>query len=205
LHSPQGLLVSPLWLPENSAEEKLYVWEATVNGAASALPYLQRETDLQITPDDINRALSHTPQKTCYLLNAIGGLSAPFWRTDLQPRFSEGLAADEKILAWLESVIFQIVVNVQLMSELGAQKKIYISGGLSNANLVCQKIADLTNTPVYRSDNTDATLQGIACMAAGLPAHWQPPVKDDVFKPQQNSAMQLRFNDWHKEMIKWLQ
>ena len=205
LQAPQGLLVSPLWLPEKSTDKKLYAWEATVNGAASALHYLQQETGLAVTPEDINRALSLNPAKNCYLLNAIGGLSAPYWRTDLRTQFSQDLSPDEKILAWLESVIFQILVNVQLMNAPGTAHKIYISGGLSNADLLCQKIADLCNIPVYRSDNSDATLQGIACMAAGIPASWQPPIKDEVFSPQPNRATQLRFNVWYEEMIKWLQ
>lgn len=205
LQAPAGLLVSPLWLPKEAAGKKCYAWEATVNGAASALQYLQGETGLAITPDDIKRALALNPVQDCYLRNAIGGLSAPYWRTDLQTGFSENLSPDEKILAWLESVIFQIVVNVQLMSALGAAQKIYISGGLSNADALCQKIADLCHTPVYRSDNSDATLQGIACMAAGIPAHWQASSCDDVFNPQQNIALQSRFNIWHKAMIKWLQ
>jgi len=223
LQAPEGLLVSPLWLPEplqevevasptcyleeSSVIEKrnLYAWEATVNGAASAIQYLQQQTGLEIIPSVINSALTLNPSAPCCFLNAIGGLSAPYWRTDLRARFSDNLSADEKVLAWIESVIFQIVVNVELMNELGAAQKIYISGGLSKSDAVCQKIADLTQTPVYRSENTDATLQGIACMAAGIPMQWQPLIQDDVFAPQQNLQTHLRFTMWREEMTKWLQ
>ncbi|RYY04326.1 MAG: glycerol kinase [Gammaproteobacteria bacterium] len=236
LQAPEGLLVSPLWLPgkiqtaflkaeatmkvssspcylddffavenkETTFPQKLYAWEATVNGAASAIGFLQQQTAVKITPVDIESALQLNPIKSCYFLNAIGGLSAPYWRTDLQSQFSENLSAPEKILAWLESVVFQIVVNVTLMNKLGPAEKIYISGGLSNSNAICQKIADLTSIAVHRSDNADATLQGIACMAAGISTEWQFVGEEQVFKPESNAKLNKRFLVWQDAMKKWL-
>ncbi len=209
LHAPEGLLVSPLWLSEmgvseNPADKKYYAWEATVNGAAAAISFIQQQTGLAITPQDIDSALALHPAGDCYFLNAIGGLSAPYWRTDLQSRFSENLTGEEKILAWIESVIFQIVINVQLMNQLCSAKKIIISGGFSKADAVCQKIADLTFSRVHRSDNADATLQGAACMAAGLPQRWKPVLQEDVFSPQQNPQLLQRFTKWQSAMSQWM-
>lgn len=227
LHVPDGLLVSPLWLPENAAaineqievasptcyaeefectkvKKSLYAWEATVNGAASAISFMQQQTGLQITSQEIDSALELNPTADCYFLNAVGGLSAPYWRTDLESQFSNNLSPSEKILAWIESVIFQIVVNVQLMNQLGAAEKIIISGGFSKSNNVCQKIADLTQARVHRSDNADATVQGAACMAAGLPQSWRPVVNEDVFMPQKNLALEKRFVKWQGAMGEWL-
>jgi glycerol kinase len=180
LHAPEGLLVSPLWLPENPADKKYYAWEATVNGAASAISFVQQQTGLEITPQEINQALTLNPIGDCYFLNAVGGLSAPYWRTDLQSRFSDGLSPNEKILAWIESVIFQIVINVQLMNQLSAAQKIIIS------------------------DNADATVQGAACMAAGLPQSWQSVLDEDVFAPQPNPELLQRFTNWQSEMHQWI-
>ena len=204
MHAPEGLLVSPLWIPENSFEQTYYAWEATVNGAASAIPYLQQETALDLSPMSIELALLLDPASSCYFLNAIGGLSAPYWRTDLESRFSENLSANKKILAWIESVIFQIAVNLELMNRLGKVNKIIISGGLSNANGVCQKIADLSQAAVYRSDNSDATLQGIACMATGLSSRWRPQVNEEVFVPKENPSLVRRFSEWKAAMTNWL-
>ena len=209
LHAPEGLLVSPLWLPElgvseSSVDKKYYAWEATVNGAAAAISFIQQQTGLEITPQEINNALTLNPAQDCYFLNAVGGLSAPYWRTDLQSRFSDGLSPEEKILAWIESVIFQIVINVQLMNQSGATKKIIISGGFSKADAVCQKIADLTHAKVHRSDNADATVQGAACMAAGLPQSWKPALQEDVFTPQQNPQLLQRFTQWQSAMQQWI-
>lgn len=204
LHAPEGLLVSPLWLSKNPSDKKYYAWEATVNGAAAAISFIQQHTGLAITPQEIDSALELNPAGDCYFLNAVGGLSAPYWRTDLQSRFSENLSADKKILAWIESAIFQIVINVQLMNQSGATKKIIISGGFSKADAVCQKIADLTKADVHRSDNADATVQGAACMAAGLPQSWKPVLQEDVFTPQQNPELLQRFIKWQSAMQQWI-
>ncbi len=225
LSAPEGLLVSPLWLSENVDEcelvevsspvcyateldapkqTHLYAWEATVNGAASAISFIEQEAGLSVTPEQINKALALLPTHECYFLNAVGGLSAPYWRTDLQSRFSVNLSAEEKILAWLESIIFQIVVNLRLMGQLGAADKIYISGGISRADAICQKLADLMGVLVVRGENTDATLQGIAYLAAGLPHAWNGQTQEDVFQPKSNPHLSKSFSLWQNAVTGWL-
>jgi glycerol kinase len=90
------------------------------------------------------------------------------------------------------------------MNQLGSAKNIIISGGFSKADAVCQKIADLTFSRVHRSDNADATLQGAACMAAGLPQCWNPVLQEDVFSPQQNPQLLQRFTKWQSAMSQWM-
>lgn len=229
LNAPDGLLVSPLWIPTvNSmsddielasptcyaaeltddfnaySSQALYAWEATVNGAASAIGVIEQEAGVKITPEQINKSLALNPVRDCYFLNAVGGLSAPYWRTDLQSYFSDHLSSDEKVLAWLESIVFQIVVNVRLMDSLGKAEKIYISGGISNANAICQKLADLLETPVYRSENTDATLQGIAYLAAGQPSVWLNNAGEDIFQSLPNPDLLSRFQVWQLKLADWL-
>jgi len=202
LQAPEGLLVSPLWLPENKKSMSLYAWEATVNGAAAAIPYMQEQTHLDVAPEDIQRALAQPSRG--YFLNAIGGLSAPYWRTDLQSYFSDGLTADEKITAWIESVIFQIVVNVMIMHERYPISTLVVSGGFSRADQVCQKLADLTQMSVHRSENSDATLQGIAYMASGLSAQWNNRVTEEIFMPQHNPSLLNAFRLWQIALQQWV-
>lgn len=233
LQAPNGLLVSPLWLPQPQQSaaplhnihhpievaspvcyapellsplqtESLYAWEATVNGAASAISFMEQQTGLAITPQIIEAALKLSPAHECYFLNAVGGLSAPYWRTDLSSRFSHNLTSTEKILAWLESVVFQMVVNVKLMEEKEPLTKTIISGGLSNADALCQKIADLTGATVSRSENADASLRGIAYLTAGLHSNWGAIHQNAVFEPQKNLPLQARFNNWQQAMQQWL-
>ena len=223
LHAPDGLLVSPLWIPQNSfyneeniessppcylhelVDKPWYAWEATVNGAASAISYIQEHTNLDVTPEQIDAALKLTPQQDIYFLNAIGGLSAPYWRTDLLSEFSPGLSAQEKILTWIESVIFQIAVNIELMKKSGGIHVVRISGGFSRSNAICQKLADICELDVCRSDNVDATLQGAACMATGLSPNWKPEFQLETFLPQKNISLKKRFQVWQHAMQAWLQ
>lgn len=220
LHAPAGLLVSPLWVPRHNRSENSnasptcyvselvdtpwYAWEATVNGAASAISYIQEKTGLGVTPNDIELALQPNPQRDIYFLNAIGGLSAPYWRTDLQAQFAVGLSPQEKILAWIESVIFQIAVNIELMKKAGEICYIRISGGFSKSDRVCQRLADISGLAVYRSDNADATLQGAACLATGLSVKWQPVIQQEIFSPEINTGLNNRFLMWQNAMQQWL-
>lgn len=221
LTAPEGLLVSPLWIPEQTAaqtdielaspvcyanqfEPALYAWEATVNGAASAISFIEKETGVAITPNVIQRVLELEPAHACYFLNAVGGLSTPYWRTDLESRFSENLSADEKILAWLESILFQIFVNLKLMQQLGPLQKLYVSGGISRADSICQRLADLSGVPVVRSENTEASLQGIAYMAAGLPSGWNQSVGQEIFQPKSNPRLLNRYSLWQNALNDWL-
>lgn len=225
LSAPDGLLVSPLWIPQphsvqslidvssptcydaitvSQKENSLYAWEATVNGAASAISFIESQTGLSITPELINQALSLRAESNIYFLNAVGGLSAPYWRTDLTSRFSDSLSPHEKVLAWLESIIFQIVVNIELMEPLGSLDVIYISGGISRADGICQRLADLTGAKIARSENTDATLQGIAYMASGFSESWSPLASDEIFLPRENPALLARYSAWQSAMSNWL-
>lgn len=222
LHAPDGLLVSPLWIPqhginhaenENASspcylpemeERRWFAWEATVNGAAAAIDFIQQQTGVDVTPALIEQSLNHNPEHDVYFLNAIGGLGAPYWRTDLKSQFSPDLSPQEKIFAWIESVIFQIAVNIELLKKAGEINQVHISGGLGKSNQLCQRLADVCELNVCRSDNADATLQGAACMATGLSPFWQPSFEKDIFVPVANAPLRNRFLTWQKAMQIWL-
>lgn len=222
LHSPEGLLVSPLWLSVNNVDcpsdevmsppcnlhqtlgKNRYAWEGTVNGAASGIPYIQAQTGLSVTPQEIEDALCLDLRSDVYFLNSLGGLGAPYWRTDVQPQFSAGLSPLEKIAAWIESLIFQIAINIELMKQAGELTSIRISGGLSQSDGVCQLLADVTGLAVLRQHNADATLQGVAFMAAGFSSQWNPVSQQERFLPGVNNALQKRFANWQLVMTRWL-
>jgi glycerol kinase len=200
--APDGLLASPILLDGRS--HPIYATEATVNGAASALGWLSGECGFTVTPELIVQALEQPPQATCYLLNAQGGLSAPYWRTDVQSRFSQGLTATEKILAWIESILFQLIVNLSLIRQQTPVQVIYISGGLSRSDSLCQRLASLSGLAVIRHENADATLQGTAYVTAGQPDEWQVSGAASQFAPAMDNALQERFAQWHGAMQEWL-
>lgn len=206
LVAPEGLLVSPLWLPAPDKPDSLgqtYAWEAPVNGAAAALPWLAAETGGEVTPERIHAALTLEPGEHCFLLNGQGGLSAPWWQPDFPSRFGGDLNPDEKILAWLESLVFQIAVNLARMQSQVPLKRIYLSGGLSRAGGLCQRLANITGLPVTRRHNPDATLQGLAWTLAGMPDNWQAD-SGETFNPQSQVPLLQRFAAWQRAMTQAL-
>jgi glycerol kinase len=206
LLAPEGLLVSPLWLTDSGGQDplgKTYAWEAPVNGAAAALPWLAEETGGEVTPERIHAALNLEPFDKCFLLNGQGGLSAPWWRPEFETRFGGKLSADEKILAWLESLIFQVAVNLARIERRIPVKRLYLSGGLSRAEGLCQRLANITGKPVIRRHNPDATLQGLAWALAGMPEDWSGQ-DGDTFKPVGQVALLQRFAAWQSAMAQAL-
>ena len=197
----EGLLASPLWLPVKG--QKLYALEATVNGAAAALSWLSGQCDLTVTPEAIAAALS-AAASDALLLNAEGGLSAPWWRSDLESQFIRAPAAGDKIQAWVESVLFQLMVNLQRMNDNKPLQRLYVSGGLSQSDPLCQRLANLAGLPVIRHENPDATLQGVAFTLAGQPANWHFSGDSRHFQPQPDAALEGRFQAWQQAVALWL-
>jgi glycerol kinase len=202
---PQGLLISPLWISQN-AGDNLYAWEATVNGSAAAIPFIEQESGLQITPEIIAQALSIPLGTADYLINTQGGLGAPFWRTDIESRFSGLLSPLQQVAVWLESILFLLMVNLQKMNADKSLTKIHFSGGFSQSDKFCQLLADLTRLPVNVSENPEASLQGIAYLTANRPDNWNCSASAQLFVPTlQEGLLQKRFASWWLEMRKVLE
>lgn len=199
---PAGILLSPLWFTQS---QKIYGWEATVNGAAAAIQPLTSQFGLAINEALMKEALTIELADNDILLNAFGGLSAPFWRTDVQSQFLGCETSLKKIAAWLESILFQIQINLTLMQQAGKVKTLVVSGGLSNNVLLMQHLADLTGMNVCVREVKDATLYGIAYMASGQPKEWHVSTeKDQLFLPKIHSALSRRFDFWQLSVKAWL-
>lgn len=207
--APQGQLLSPLLF---SGTRKTYTWEAGVNGAAAAIPWLEQRLSTTLSPARINAAVDHCWRSlntvSRYFINSCAGLAAPYWRTDIPPRFSPELDTDSAITAWIESLIFLLHTNLQLMrNDEPAITRIDISGGLSQCDPLCQGLADITALPVHRAGDSDSTLRGVGYLAAERPASWQtqPEFIDEsrlekYFTPENNPALEKTFQDWKNAM-----
>lgn len=191
---PSGLLISPLWIAKN--QSSLFAWEATVNGAAAAIPFIEKESGLQITPELMDQALDLVLKQDEFFINTQGGLGAPFWRTELPSEFSKSLPPLTQVAAWLESILFLLKINFDKMNADAGLSSIQMSGGFSRSAKFCQRLADLMQLPVNVSDNPEASLQGIAFLTAGMPEYWQKGQQFDIYNPHSNADLQRRFNHW---------
>lgn len=202
---PEGLLISPLWISQHSVDN-LYAWEATVNGAAAAIAFIEQESGLQITPEIIEQALSIPLGTEDYFINTQGGLGAPFWRTDIESRFSGLLSPLQQVAVWLESIVFLLMINLQKMNPDNGLTQIQFSGGFSQSDKFCQLLADLTSLPVSVSENPEASLQGIAYLTANRPENWNCSIHTQLFEPASNEGLlHKRFASWWLYMQKALE
>lgn len=183
INAGTGAFITALWHSQSYPEQLLksivysgaqpqYVIEATVNGAGSALNWAQEL--LQLTNiDGLDEWAGQTDEEPPLFFNAVGGLGSPYWRANLLPAFISGIQAAEtstaeanekqKLVAVLESIVFLLQSNLIVMQSHGFQlERLVISGGLSQRACFCQKLADLTNIPVWRPSEVEASARGAA-------------------------------------------
>ena len=198
---PTSLLRSVLSWDQRAAK---YSLEGTVNGAGSALDWLDDQTAL----DDHRAASSLTREKVAGLaipvfLNGVSGVGSPFWIPHLESRFLDEGSSDElaKVAAVVESIAFLITANVKEMRAVEpGLARIVAAGGLSQSDYLCSCVADLTGLVVERSSLREATATGLGFLIAGSPHNWSPRAELERFSPNANAALEQRHQRWQQAM-----
>ena len=177
---PDGLLAGISYSNEQTGS---YYIEGTVNGAAAALKWAANSFGLSEVERQLSGWLEDIKTPTLFI-NTVGGLGAPWWQDGPAPRFLDAeVSAPEAMVAVIESIIFLVQVNVVLLQTVNpAIDKIQISGGLSQLEKLCQKLANLSGLGVYRPVQVEATARGIAWQAADCPTDW-PPAEEQPITP----------------------
>ncbi len=183
-----------------------YMREATINGAANALSWAQQQWHL----DDLLGRLPVWMQQVNappVFINAVGGLGTPWMQGGIQSSFigDRDYSNAEKAVAVIESIVFMIQVNLELMTAEAPLKSLRVSGGLSNQDGLCQKLSNLSGFGIERSDVTEATARGVAWLAAGRTENWSIAGADrdaasTRFVPQQDERLQARYQMFKTEM-----
>jgi glycerol kinase len=193
---PDGLLLSVL---RSDASGALRSHEGTVNGAGSAIDWLAGRVAI-----DVERALPTLARPSAadppLFMNGVGGLGAPYWKPDFPVEFIGGGDDLQLLAAVVESVVFLLSVNLEVMRGVAALDRIVISGGLARCDYLCQTLADANGLVVERYALPEATARGIAFLAAGEPADWLVPDIERSFAPATNPALAARYVRWRSEM-----
>lgn len=170
-----------------------YIIEGTVNGAGAALEWAARKWDLPNITAQLSTWLSSEEEPPLFV-NTIGGLGSPWWQSGPSPTLLGDGEPWQRAVAVAESIVFMLQANLETMGEAGlAVSRIQVSGGLARFDGVCQRLASLSQLPVYRPAETEATCRGIAWLAAGSPSRWPKPGRGRVFKPELNQALDERY------------
>ena len=195
----EGLLCSVIYKEGNHSE---YVIEATINGAANAL--MEVEDVLGISGAYAESNLPRWAKKFTnppLFLNGVAGLAAPYWIPDFISRFIGQGTPEEQVLAVAESFLFLIRVNLELMKQyIDPISKVVVTGGLSNSDAICQKLANLISTPVLRPAEAEATAQGLAFLVANRPATWKQVESYKRFDCVSEPGLTARFKLWESAM-----
>ena len=190
-----------------------YLREGTINGAGSALTWFQEEWNLD---DDwkllLPKWLDEINEPPIFI-NTIGGLGSPYWTGNIEPQFVGSGTEDNSdtghvdrehcAVAVVESIIFLLQDNIVLMQQESPLMTLKVSGGLSQLDGLCQKLANLTQLPVSRLDNPEATARGIAWLAADRPVSWETQHdSSEVFSPQCDKFLNERYKAFHSWIAK---
>ena len=170
-----------------------YMREATINGAGNALSWAEQQWHIDDLYEALPDWLSQVEQPPVFV-NAIGGLGTPWMRGGLQSGFvdSAEYTEAEKAVAVIESIVFLIQMNLELMLADAPLQQLRVSGGLSNLDGLCQKLCNLSGLPVERSDVTEATARGAAWLAAGRPQSW---CRDGAAQDSQSTKFQPKHDE----------
>ena len=180
-------------LTDSDAHSGDYTLEGTVNGAGAALSWATEQLGLGPVQDYLDNWLAATPTPPLFI-NSIGGLGSPFWRPGPDPHWQGEGEAAAKITAVAESILFLLYANIETMQAAGVViEQFRLSGGLARSDALCQRLANLTERPVLRPSETEATARGTAWLAAGRPPHWPDPTPPTSFTPQPDAGLQSRY------------
>jgi len=66
---------------------------------------------------------------------------------------------------------------------------------------LCQRLADISQLPVERSPQTEATAKGLAYLLASPEQAWVNTSEISHNAPQNNVALNERYQHWHRALL----
>ena len=181
-------------------EVTVYMVEGNVNGAGTALAWLEEELGLANVTAQLPAWLERGGEVPLFL-NGIAGLGGPFWKADFVSRFEGEGEPWQKAVAVVESMAFLLQANIDHMAAyVSAARRIRVSGGVSRLDGLCRRLAAVSGLPVHRREDPEASARGIAYLAAGRPALWNTAATDEVFAPAPDAALRTRYRRWQDLM-----
>jgi len=180
----------------STRKEVDYLREATINGAGNALSWFHQQWSSQ----EIEKWQQQLPiwldtiNEPPLFINTVGGLGSPWWSNPIAPYFDDEIDDNENIkaksVAIIESIVFLIQDNLHIMIKEHPLTRLKLSGGLSQLDGLCQKLANLSELPVQRLVDKETTARGIAWLCSGENTAW--PVTNRI-SPQASTAQEIEF------------
>ncbi|MCF6355791.1 MAG: hypothetical protein L3J26_11935 [Candidatus Polarisedimenticolaceae bacterium] len=198
LPQPMGLLQG---VAKSDGESRLYLIEGTVNGAGAALSWAQQQWPVDDLFEQLDEWLAQVKSPPIFI-NTVGGLGSPWWKGACSPYFMShtDAAVKNRYVAIIESIVFLLQCNLERLQQIKQLTRLRVGGGLSQLDGLCQRLADLSGLQVDRFQALESSARGAAWLAMGSTKKWQKPAIDKVFMPNQNPALQKRYERFSKEI-----
>ena len=194
-----GLLTSVVY---DSGETCFYSTEATVNGAGAALQWFGAEFQQPDWQEQSAQWLL-APEPTPLFMNGVGGVGSPFWFPALANEFIGAGTLAQRFRAVMESILFLLQTNLQLLQSARPNARhLLVSGGLSQSDWFCQRLANLNQRTVQRSDVSEATARGLFTLLPNTAQSMSPLAAAQVFTPTTDPLLAQRYQQWRVEMAK---
>lgn len=196
---PHALLCAPLLIAENPALT-VVVAEGTVNAAATALDWLWQREGYTFSAEDWQLAVEQAelvPEAIPCFISRMVASGSPDWLPAGEAFFSKESSRELKAIAVLEAIVFALQRNLDCLAAVQRSDKIVVSGGLSQQDIFCQRLADLAEKPVLRSDDIEACARGAAIQLVPTAAAKQVYRE---YVPQVSEALQMRYRQWSAVM-----
>ena len=191
--------------------EALYAREGTVNGAASALDWLEDRHGTSDIWQQLPAWLDEIKQPPVFI-NTIGGLGSPWWNRDIDAEFittADGTDNDgqhsstpdlpKQAVAVIESIVFMVCSNLETIQHEKPVSVLRVSGGLSRLDGLCQKLANLSGLKVKRVDIKETTARGTAWLVADRPIQWSDTTFE-TFSPADAAFLKERYALFNKRL-----
>ncbi len=179
----------------------LYLMEGTVNGAGSALLWMQQQWPIDDLFEHLDDWLVEI-QSPPLFINTVGGLGSPWWKGGCAPYFIDlpDASTESKYVAIIESIVFLLQHNLEQMQKTKPLTTLQVGGGLSRLDGLCQRLADLSGLRVVRFQEFESTAKGAAWLALGGSKKWSKSPVEKYFKPNKNDKLKKRYEQFTNEI-----
>jgi glycerol kinase len=147
-----------------------YALEGSILSAGSAVQWLRDGLGLISQAPDIEALAASVPDSGgVYLVPAFTGLGAPYWDPDARAAIlglTRATSRAEIARATLDCVAYQTYDLLDAMAADGMRPAtLKVDGGMSQNNLLMQRLADILGIGIRRPINAESTAFGAACLA----------------------------------------
>lgn len=197
-------------LSSSNNSNATFVTEGTVNGAGAALSWAQKNDPCEDIYTQLPIWLKQIKSPPVFI-NSIASLGSPWWcdagNPDFLPKDSSGNNAPynqgERYSAIIESIIFLIFKNLQHLAS--PPDTLFVSGGLSQLDALCQKLADISAAKVLRFTDSEATARGCAWLANQALENnnlkWKTLEISKQFVSRNGTKKQKEMNDRYQQFV----